>query len=341
VSALPLDERLEAHEPPEIRGRDRADVAMLVASKRDSSLVHSRFGDLPVFLAPGDLIVVNTSATLAAAVDARLGDRDVELRFSTPVPGLGGTHWVVELRTAEGQPFRRPPVPSALALADGARVELIAPYAGSDRLSVARLDLGTPLFDYLAARGRPIRYSYVPREWPIEAYQTVFAREPGSAEMPSAGRPFTAELVTELVSRGILVAPITLHTGVSSPELGERPYPERYFVPAATADVVNSVRAAGGRVIAVGTTVVRALESVADEASVVRGGKGWTNLVVTPERGVRVVDGLLSGWHEPEASHLQMLEAIAGSDLLARSYRAARERRYLWHEFGDVHLILP
>ena len=341
MSALPLDERLEAHEPPEIRGRDRADVAMLVASRHDGSLVHARFGDLPEFLAPGDLVVVNTSATLPAAVDARLGDREVELRFSTPVPGLGGTHWVVELRTAQGQPFRRPTIPSNLALADGAWVELIAPYAGSDRLSVARLDLGTPLFDYLGAHGRPIRYSYVAREWPIETYQTVFAHEPGSAEMPSAGRPFTAELVTELVSRGILVAPITLHTGVSSPELGERPYPERYCVPAATADVVNSVRTAGGRVIAVGTTVVRALESVADEAGVVRAGEGWTNLVVTPERGVRVVDGLLSGWHEPEASHLQMLEAIAGSDLLARSYRAARERSYLWHEFGDIHLILP
>jgi S-adenosylmethionine:tRNA ribosyltransferase-isomerase len=169
----------------------------------------------------------------------------------------------------------------------------------------------------------------------------VFAGEPGSAEMPSAGRPFTAELVTELVSRGILVAPITLHAGVSSPELGERPYPERYRVPTATADVVNTVRASGGRVIAVGTTVVRALESVVDDAGVVRGGQGWTNLVVTPERGVRVVDGLLSGWHEPEASHLQMLEAIAGADLLARSYGAARERGYLWHEFGDVHLILP
>ena len=177
MSALPLDERLEAHEPLEIRGRDRADVAMLVASRHDGSLVHARFGDLPEFLAPGDLVVVNTSATLPAAVDARLGDREVELRFSTPVPGLGGTHWVVELRTAQGQPFRRPTIPSNLALADGAWVELIAPYAGSDRLSVARLDLGTPLFDYLGAHGRPIRYSYVAREWPIEPLQPNYFGE--------------------------------------------------------------------------------------------------------------------------------------------------------------------
>jgi S-adenosylmethionine:tRNA ribosyltransferase-isomerase len=342
MSALAIgDERLEAHEPPEARGAGRDDVAMLVASRRDGSVAHARFGDLPGFLRPGDLVVVNTSATLAAALDARLGDRAVELRLSTPVPGLGDSHWVVELRTAEGQPFRRPPVPSYVFLAGGAGVELVAPYAGSDRLSVARLELGMPLEDFLSANGRPIRYGYVPREWPIDAYQTVFARDPGSAEMPSAGRPFTAEMVAELVARGVLFASITLHTGVSSPELGEHPYPERYRVSAATAAVVNAVRETGGRVIAVGTTVVRALETVADEAGRVRSGEGWTNVVVTPERGVRAVDGLLSGWHEPEASHLQMLEAVAGTDLLERSYRAAFEHGYLWHEFGDVHLIVP
>ena len=342
MSALAVGaERREAHEPPEVRGAGRDDVAMLVAARRDGSLAHARFGRLADFLRPGDLVVVNTSATLAAALDAHLGDRPVELRLSTPVPGLGDSHWVVELRTAEGQPFRRPPVPSRLALAGGAVVELVAPYAGSDRLSVGRLELGLPLQDFLAAHGRPIRYGYVPREWPLEAYQTVFAREPGSAEMPSAGRPFTAGMVTELVSRGVLFAPITLHTGVSSPELGELPYPERYRVPAATAAVVNAVHDAGGRVIAVGTTVVRALETVADEAGRVHADAGWTNLVVTPERGVRVLDGLLSGWHEPEASHLQLLEAVAGADLLERSYRAALEHGYLWHEFGDMHLIVP
>src|SRR5262249_37677896 len=201
---------------------------MLVATKRGGSLVHARFGDLAEHLRRGDLLVVNTSATLPAALDARLGERAVELRLSTPVPGLGESHWVVELRMADGAPFRRPPVPSRLSLPGGASAELVAPYAGSDRLSLARLELGPALPDFLARHRRPIRYSYVPREWPIEAYQTVFARDPGSAEMPSAARPFTAELVTELVSRGVLVAPITLHTGVSSPEPGELPYPERY-----------------------------------------------------------------------------------------------------------------
>ena len=180
---------------------------------------------------------------------------------------------------------------------------LLAPYLGR-RLWVADLQLPEPLLDYLAHHGRPIRYRHVTEERPLSDYQTVYATEPGSAEMPSAGRPFTPELVTELVARGIAVAPIVLHTGVSSLEAGESPYPERFRVPAATARLVETTRAAGGRVIAVGTTVVRALESAVRPDGSVAAAEGWTSLVVTPERGVRVVDGLLTGWHEPDSSHL-------------------------------------
>jgi S-adenosylmethionine:tRNA ribosyltransferase-isomerase len=341
VSAVPLPDRVEAHEPPEAHGSGRDDVALLVARRSDASVQHARFRDLPGLLAAGDLLVVNTSATLPAALPARLGGREVEVRLSTPVPGGGSRHWVVELRGASGAPLLRPPVPARVDLPAAASARLVARYTGSERLSVAELELGGPVEPFLAAHGRPIRYAYVPREWPLDAYQTVFAREPGSAEMPSAGRPFTAELVTDLVARGVLLAPVTLHAGVSSPERGERPYPERYRVPAATARIVEAVRRAGGRVIAVGTTVVRALETCAAADGSVRAGAGWTSLVVTPARGLRAVDGLLTGWHEPEASHLDLLEAVAGADLLDRSYRTAREHGYRWHEFGDVHLILP
>jgi S-adenosylmethionine:tRNA ribosyltransferase-isomerase len=311
---------------------------MLVATRHDGTIVHARFRDLLNFLAPGDLLVVNTSATLPAALEARLGERIVELRLSTPAEA---DTWVVELRTDAGLPLRRPPVGARLDLPGNAHAVLLAPYAGSDRLAVARLELGQPLESYLSRYGRAIRYGYVPEPWPIDAYQTVFALEPGSAEMPSAGRPFTAELVTGLVSRGVLVAPLTLHTGVSSPELGEPPYSERYRVPDSTARLVNAVHGWGGRVVAVGTTVVRALETVADADGAVAAGEGRTSLVVTPARGLRAVDGLLTGWHEPQASHRLMLEAAAGAELLARSYEAAAAHGYLWHEFGDIHLILP
>jgi S-adenosylmethionine:tRNA ribosyltransferase-isomerase len=159
--------------------------------------------------------------------------------------------------------------------------------------------------------------------------------------MPSAGRAFTPELVTELVASGVVIAPIVLHTGVSSLEEGEPPYPEAFRVPAATAGLVNAVRTWGGRVVAVGTTVVRALESAADESGCVAPRQGWTDLIVTPERGVRAVDGLLTGWHARASSHLQLLEAVAGRTLLEASYRSALRERYLWHEFGDLHLVLP
>jgi S-adenosylmethionine:tRNA ribosyltransferase-isomerase len=216
---------------------------------------------------------------------------------------------------------------------------LVAPYEGSTRLVLARLDLPAPVDTYLREHGHPIRYDYA-GDWPIDAYQTVFAVDPGSAEMPSAARPFTPELVTELVARGVLIAPVTLHTGVSSLEHDEEPYEERYRVPPTTARLVNSVHAWGGRVIAVGTTVVRALETVTTPRGTAAPGEGSTGLVVTPERGLRAVDGLLTGWHEPRSSHLKLLEAAAGPKLLERSYAAARARGYLFHEFGDVHLIL-
>jgi S-adenosylmethionine:tRNA ribosyltransferase-isomerase len=328
---------LEAREPPEARGLRRDDVRLMVARRGDGEIEHARFRDLPAFLTPGDVLVVNDSATLPAAVDARTARGEaVELRFATPAPALPArTWWIVELRDA------RPRAGERLALPGGAAAELVAPYAGGRRLWLARVAAATPVVELLARHGRPIRYGYVPAAWPLEAYQTVFAREPGSAEMPSAGRPFTPELVARLASAGVALAPVTLHAGVSSPERGEPPYPERYAVPEATARLVNAAHERGARAIAVGTTAVRALETVAQPDGTVAPAAGWTNLVVDPDRGLRAVDALVTGWHEPRASHLRLLEAAAGEPLLARSYGAALQRGYLWHEFGDSHLVLP
>ncbi len=314
------------------------DVALLVASRSSGTLTHACFCELGGFLRPGDLLVVNTSATLPAALPGVLDGEEVELHLSTPA---AEGNWVVELRTPDGLPLPHPPMGAGVRLPGDAWAELLAPYLRSSRLSVARLSLGEPVEDYLGRHGHPIRYRHSAADRPIGDYQTVFAREPGSAEMPSAARPFTAELVTELVARGVMFAPLTLHCGVSSLEAGESPYPERYRVPGQTAWLVNSVRWRGGRVIAVGTTVVRALETAAAPDGVVSAGSGVTNLVVTPERGLRAIDGLITGWHEPESSHLSLLEAAAGRDLLRRSYETAYAAGYRFHEFGDSHLILP
>ena len=328
---------LEATEPPELGGWGRDDISLLVAHRRTGSLTHHPFRELPQILAPGDLLVVNTSATLPAALPARLEGRPLDLHLSTR---LEGETWVVELRGKDAAPLRPPPAGSRIELPGGAHAEVVAPYAGGGRLVVARLELRAPAAEYLHRHGRPIRYSYARTGLPLAAYQTVFALYPGSAEMPSAARPFTTELVTELVARGVLFAPITLHTGVSSLELGEPPYPERFAVSETTARLVNAVRWWGGRVIAVGTTAVRALETAAGPDGTVSSGAGWTSLTVTPERGVRTIDGLLTGWHEPRSSHLQLLQAVGGPDVLERSYREAYAHGYRCHEFGDLHLII-
>ena len=341
MSALEQRSRLEAHEPPEARGLPRDGVRLLVSSRMQGSIVHSRFRHLPQFLAPGDLLVVNTSDTLPAAVAAtRANQAELELRFSTPAPGRDpDRYWVVELRRGD-EPFGAVEVGEELVLPAAARARILAPYA-APRLWLARLDLPHLLEAYLAEHGQPIRYGYVPQRWPLSSYRNVYADEVGSAEMPSAGRPVTAELITRLVAGGVLVAPITLHTGVSSQEPDEAPYPERFRVPRQTANLVNAVHEWGGRVIAVGTTVARALETVSRPDGRITPDDGWTNLVVTPERGLWAIDGLLTGLHEPESSHLEMLRAAAGEALLERSYDAALEHGYLWHEFGDSHLIRP
>lgn len=341
--AFELAPALEAGEPPEARGLARDEVRLMVAARAGGEIVHARFRELPAYLDPGDLLVVNTSATLPAAVAGTRAGEPIEIRFATRLPGdPGGARHVIELRSAGGEsPLGAGGAGEMLRLPAEARLELLAPYAGSERLWVARLRGGEPLHRYLRRHGRPIRYGYVPGRWPLSAYQTAYATVPGSAEMPSAGRPFTAKLLTRLLARGVLVAPLVLHTGVSSPERHEPPVPEPFEVPVATARLVNAVRGWGGRVIAVGTTVVRALETVASPDGRVTPGRGWTNLVISGDRGLRAVSAMITGWHEPLASHLQMLEALAGGSFIERCYAEAAEHRYLWHEFGDSHLILP
>jgi S-adenosylmethionine:tRNA ribosyltransferase-isomerase len=337
-----LPTSLEATEPPEARGLSRDGVRMLVARRSSGSLLSSDFADLPSFLESGDLVVINTSGTIPAAIEAVASDgTSLVVHLSNE---LDDGRWIVELRRKLDGTTRRwsGPVSSRrLRLRGGATLELEEHFKTGDRLWIASLDLDEPVLRWLETHGRPIRYSYVPRTWPIETYQNVYATEYGSAEMPSAGRPFTTDMITRLVAKGVGVVPVILHTGVASLEDGELPYPERVRVPLSTAEGVNTARRQGYRVIAVGTTVVRAIESCVSPEGEASALDGWTDLVISPERGVRVVDGLITGWHEPVSSHLMMLEALIGRALLEDSYNAALVLGYKWHEFGDSHLILP
>jgi S-adenosylmethionine:tRNA ribosyltransferase-isomerase len=354
-----LPPELEAGEPPEARGLRRDEVRLMVSYLDDNRIVHSRFGDLPEFLEAGDTLVVNTSGTMNAALPAERSDGSpLTMHLSTHLPA---DLWVVELRSSSGdEPVLDGKSGEVLLLPEDASMVLQIPYLSekrqrdeeSNRLWISTLNLPVNLNDYLDRFGSPIRYRYVRESWPAGYYQTVYATEVGSAEMPSAGRAFTPELITRLVANGVRVVPLILHTGVASLEVDEPPYEEFYRVPPETAAAINAARAAGRRVVAIGTTVVRALETVTDRDGSTHPGEGWTDVFITPERGIRSVDAMLTGLHEPRSTHLSMLEALAGSvsacplatpgtEHLEVAYSEALKRGYLWHEFGDLHLILP
>jgi S-adenosylmethionine:tRNA ribosyltransferase-isomerase len=345
-----LPPELEAGQPPEARGLARDQVRLMISYRSDDRVVHSQFRQIGDFLDAGDLLVINTSGTMNAALDVTRSDGlPLELHLSTHLPA---DMWIVEVRTQSDKatkPFYDIKAGETLRLPAGAAATLHVPYlhhqAGSadvhHRLWIATLDLPLPLHEYLKRYGFPIRYGYVQERWPIEYYQTAYATEVGSAEMPSAGRAFTSELMAQLVAHGVQFAPLLLHTGVASLESHEPPYEEFYRVSPETARQINATHAAGKRVIAVGTTAVRALETVTDVDGVTHPGEGWTRVVVTPDRGIRAVDALLTGLHEPQASHLLMLGALASFEHLKKTYAEALHQGYLWHEFGDLHLILP
>ena len=343
-----LPPELEADSPPEARGLGRDQVRLMISTRSTNHLTHSQFRNFPEFLSAGDVLVINTSKTFNASLPAiRADGTPLELHLSTHLPT---GQWTVELRKMSDKgllPYYEAQPGEQLSLPDKGSITLIAPYKAATmatapmRLWVAELHTLGHVFDYLDRCGVPIRYGYVRQFWPLDYYQTVYATESGSAEMPSAGRAFTPEIITRLVAKGVMVTPLVLHTGVSSVENHEPPYDEYYRVPPETAGLVNMAKAIGHRVIAVGTTVIRALETVTDRNGNVHPGSGWTDLVITPARGIRSVSGLLTGFHEPYASHLAMLEALVGRPHLHLTYAAALQHHYLWHEFGDLHLLFP
>jgi S-adenosylmethionine:tRNA ribosyltransferase-isomerase len=358
-----LPPELEAGEPPEARGLRRDQVRLMVSNYSTDRVRHASFHDLPKFLTRGDVLVINTSRTRNAALLAvRADGTRLELHLSTHLmeeysklpSGEAGDLWTIELRSLESngksRHFEGAEQGEILSLPGAAAAVLLGPYISdcdpdlqlpSQTLWLASVTLPSAVDDYLAQFGFPIRYNYVKDKWPLSYYQTVYATESGSAEMPSAGRPFTSELLMRLESKGVQIAPLILHTGVSNVDTHEPPYKEFYQVSSDTARLVNEARASGRRVIAVGTTVVRALETVTAAGGKVHAGEGWTCKVITPKYKLRSINALLTGYHEPEATHLAILQALVGPAHTRLAYNEALKHNYLWHEFGDLHLMLP
>ncbi len=309
-----LPSELEASAPPEARGLRRDQVRLMVSNYSTDQVKHTRFYHLDKYLNEGDVLVINTSRTRnSALVASRANGTVVELHLSTH---FDDNLWTVEVRSIDelGKTKHLEDVREGeiLSLPGMASAVLQGPYVSdcidhsppSETLWLAKINFPHDVDDYLARYGFPIRYNYVKEKWPLSFYQTVYATENGSAEMPSAGRPFTSRLLKRLESKGIQIAPLILHTGVSNLETHEPPYKEFYRVTYETARIVNEARAYGHRVVAVGTTAIRALETVTNGNGKAHAGEGWTCLVITPQRGLRAVNALITGMHEPEASHL-------------------------------------
>jgi len=345
-----LPPELEASAPPEARGLRRDQVRLMVSNYSTDHVEHTRFYNFHKFLNEGDVVVINTSRTrnsalLATRADGTLLELHLSIHFDDDL-------WTVEVRSMDEagktKHFEDVHPGEILSLPGSASAILQEPYVSdcndnskpSETLWLARVEFPQDVDEYLARYGFPIRYNYVKERWPLSFYQTVYATELGSAEMPSAGRPFTSRLLKRLESKGIRIAPLVLHTGVSNLETHEPPYKEFYRVTPETAQIVNEARSSGHRIVAVGTTAIRALESVTNGERKTHAGEGWTCLVITPQRGLRAVNALLTGMHEPEATHLAMLEALAGESHIKVAYEEALRKGYLWHEFGDLHLIL-
>ncbi len=342
-----LPESLECTTPTEERGLRRDDVRLMVSNRTDNSIAHSTFKNIASFLQEGDVLIVNTSRTRNAALPTLLpGDLAGRIHLSTP---LNHREWLVEVRQINGKDTSRYHGLSkhqVLSIPAGGIMEVIEPYydkrTEDKHIKLWKVRFSTPIeiSVYLKKYGQPIKYKNIDTKYPLSYYQTVFSSETGSSEMPSAGRAFTPELVTKLVLKGVQFAPVILHTGISSLEIDEAPYPEYFEVAPFTASLINRAKAENRRIIAVGTTAIRAIESAINLSGKVISKSGMTNLFITPERGLQIVNAMLTGFHEPKASHLLMMEALADKSHLAITYQSAIEAGYYWHEFGDLHLLL-
>jgi S-adenosylmethionine:tRNA ribosyltransferase-isomerase len=304
-------------------------------------------------LRAGDLLVVNDAATLPASLlgRVRVGDEDqpVELRLLGLTADdrwravlFGGGDWRQDTNDRPAPPGLE--LGAVIELRGGLRAKLVARDPNSDRLLEIRFDrTGPELHAALYAAGQPVQYSHLEDPLELWSVQTVFAGRPWAVEMPSAGRPLTAKMIAALRKRGVELARLTHAAGLSATGDGQLdamlPLPERYEIPAETVDALARTRARNGRVIAVGTTVVRALEGAAEQHGEVRAGPGLTDLIVTADRPLRIVDALLTGMHEPSESHYRLLGAFAPPALLTRAWERAVGSGFRSHEFGDVALL--
>lgn len=339
------------HLPPELIAQqpsaDRSQARMMVIHRADGNFEHRSVADLPGYLHPGDLLVVNDTRVIPARLygcKAATGGSVEILLIEETAPDV----WEAFLRARHAKP--------------GARLELAGGQVQAEVLAVKdegrvtlRLCHEHPLFDILETAGVTPLPPYIKRASAGESqraldrerYQTVYARNPGAVAAPTAGLHFTEALLNTLERRGVRRAAITLHVGpgtfkpVTVAEVEQhRMDAERYTVPPETARLIRETRAARGRVVAVGSTVVRALETVAAAHGMVTAAQGRSDLFIYPPFAFRAVDAMLTNFHLPSSSLLMMVSALAGRELILRAYDEAIRARYRFYSYGDCMLIV-
>ncbi len=333
-----LPDYLNASLPPERRGIRRDQVRMMVLERETGHVSHDRFFQLENYLNSGDVLVLNNSRTIPAAFKAdwvrggKVIGSDVELRLARKRTGAVWEVLSTQPNVKQGDFFK---------ISASLEAKVVGEVFKSPLLIMQFSLQGEEFYDAIYSVGYPVRYEYIKIPWQLDYYQTVFASQPGSIEMPSAGRAFSWEILMKLQEKGVKVVYLQLHTGLSyllddqNPHSPEELY-EEYSISQEAMDEIWKAKAEGGKIIAGGTTAVRALETAAAKSLL----NGWTNLYVTSEYQLQLVDGIITGFHEPKASHLDMLSAFVNEAALFKAYTAAIEKHYLWHEFGDINLII-
>lgn len=329
---------LNAAMPPERRGVRRDQVKMMVQNRWTGKTIHDHFFNLDFYLKKGDVLVLNSSRTVPAILRSELYRKgkliqsEIEIRLARRKNDSTWEALAVCEDIKQGDQL----IFSQQFFGEVFEVNKKSPF-----ITINFSKNGSALYDEIYAIGEPVRYEYINSPWELDYYQTVFATHPGSVEMPSAGRAFSWELLFKLQKKGIKLVFIQLHTGLSyllDDKWDHSPTEnyEEFTIPAEAWEHILQAKVEGKRVISVGTTVVRAIETAAVNGELA----GWTNLYIKPNYDLKITDGIITGMHEPEASHLDMLSAFINQKDLFNAYQEAIKRGYLWHEFGDMNLIL-
>ncbi|MCL7747900.1 S-adenosylmethionine:tRNA ribosyltransferase-isomerase [Halalkalibacter alkaliphilus] len=327
-----VPDHLHAFLPAEIRSNKREAVKLLVQNRQAGNVHHDTFENLSSYLKEGDVLILNNSRTIPAVI---FTTDHMEVRLARK---RSSEIWdVLYLHEIE--------IGDTLTFTSNVKATVLDKCSKTPLISLRFSIAGNEFYNYLYTHGTPIHYEYLQDHWPLQAFQTVYSSVPGSIEMPSAGRALSWKMLADLQKKGVEIGFVYLHTGLSYFENDHWPdpifQPEPFHVPKETVELIHLAKNRNSRIIAVGTTVVRALESAVDTQHILQPTTGETTLHIKLNSSLYVVDGLLTGFHEPEASHLDMLSAFIDQKNLLAAYEEAIRQGYLWHEFGDMNLLLP